>query len=72
MEWLKKHQYTVVSGLLGAFLAFLILFLGFFKTIFVLIFTGYMTVVPCFTIIGAYAIGQVVFIVRLWYLHKTM
>ena len=39
MEWLKKHQYTVVSGLLGAFLAFLILFLGFFKTIFVLIFT---------------------------------
>ena len=33
---------------------------------------GYMTVVPCFTIIGAYAIGQIVFIVRLWYLHKTM
>ena len=41
-------------------------------SIFVLIFTGYMTVVPCFTIIGAYAIGQIVFIVRLWYLHKTM
>ena len=41
-------------------------------SIFALIFTGYMTVVPCFTIIGAYAIGQVVFIVRLWYLHKTM
>ena len=37
-----------------------------------LIFTGYMTVVPCFTIIGAYAIGQIAFIVRLWYLHKTM
>ena len=41
-------------------------------SIFALIFTGYMTVVPCFTIIGAYAIGQIVFIVRLWYLHKTM
>ena len=40
MEWLKKHQYTVVSGLLGAFLACLILFLGFFKTIFVLIFAA--------------------------------
>ena len=40
MEWLKKHQYTVVSGLLGAFLACLILFLGFFKTIFVFIFAA--------------------------------
>lgn len=34
-------------------------------SIFALIFTGYMTVVPCFTIIGAYAIGQIVFIVRI-------
>ena len=34
-------------------------------SIFALIFTGYMTVVPCFTIIGAFAIGQIVFIVRL-------
>ena len=41
-------------------------------SIFALIFTGYMTVVPCFTIIGAFAIGQIVFIVRLWHLHKTM
>ncbi len=40
-------------------------------SIFGLIFTGYMTVVPCFTIIGAYAIGQAVFIARLWYLNKT-
>lgn len=41
-------------------------------SIFALVFTGYMSVVPCFTIIGAYAIGQIVFIVRLCYLHKTM
>lgn len=41
-------------------------------SIFALIFTGYMTVVPCFAIIGGFAIGQIVFIVRLWYLHKTM
>lgn len=41
-------------------------------SIFALIFTGYMTAIPCFTIIGAYAIGQMVFIVRLWHLHKTM
>ena len=37
-----------------------------------LIFMGYMTAVPCFTIIGAYAIGQIVFVARLWYLQKTM
>ena len=41
-------------------------------SLFALIFTGYMTIVPCFTIIGAYAIGQIVFIIRLWHLHKTM
>lgn len=41
-------------------------------SIFALIFTGYLTVVPCFTIIGAYMIGQIVFIVQLWRLHKTM
>lgn len=41
-------------------------------SIFALIFTGYLTVVPCFTIIGAYAAGQAVFLARLWYLHKTM
>ncbi len=41
-------------------------------SLFALIFTGYMTVVPCFTIIGAYFIGQLVFLARLWYLNKTM
>lgn len=41
-------------------------------SIFALIFTGYMTVVPCFTIIGAYAIGQIVYLLRLWYLNKVM
>ena len=41
-------------------------------SLFALIFTGYMTVVPCFTIIGAYFIGQIVFLARLWYLNKTM
>lgn len=40
--------------------------------IFALIFTGYMTIVPCFTIIGAYTIGQIVFVVRLWQLNKIM
>lgn len=37
-----------------------------------LIFSGYMTVVSCFTIIGAFAIGQIAFILKLWRLNKTM
>ena len=41
-------------------------------SIFALIFTGYMTVVPCLTIIIAYTIGQIVYVARLWYLNKTM
>lgn len=41
-------------------------------SLFVLIFTGYMTVVPCFTIIGAFTIGQLAFILKLWHLQKTM
>lgn len=39
---------------------------------FVLIFTGYMNEVVCFSIIGVVAIGQIVFIIRLRYLNKTM
>lgn len=41
-------------------------------SLFVLIFTGYMTAVPCFTIIGAFTIGQIAFILKLWHLQKTM
>ena len=41
-------------------------------SLFILIFTGYMTVVPCFTIIGAFTIGQLAFILKLWHLQKTM
>ena len=37
MEWLKKYQYPIISGLLGVILACFILFFGFFKTLFVLI-----------------------------------
>lgn len=41
-------------------------------SILALIFTGYMTVVSCFTIMGAYVMGLIVFIVRLWHLNRTM
>ena len=37
MEWFKKYQYLLLSGLAGAILACFILSYGFFKTLFVLI-----------------------------------
>ena len=41
-------------------------------SIFALIFTGYMTEVSCFTIIGAYFIGQTAYVMQLWRLNRTM
>ena len=38
MEWFKKYQYPLLSGLAGIILACFILSYGFFKTLFVLIF----------------------------------
>jgi small integral membrane protein len=37
MEWLKQYRYPIIAGLIGVFLAYLIVSFGFFKTIFVLI-----------------------------------
>ena len=37
MEWFKKYQYPILSGLAGIILACFILSFGFFKTLFVLI-----------------------------------
>ena len=37
MEWFKKYQYLILSGLAGIILACFILSFGFFKTLFVLI-----------------------------------
>lgn len=37
MEWFKKYQYLILSGLAGGVLACFILSFGFFKTLFVLI-----------------------------------
>ena len=37
MEWFKKYQYLILSGLAGGVLACFILSFGFFKALFVLI-----------------------------------
>lgn len=40
--------------------------------LFALIFSGYMNEVSCFSIIGAIAVGQIVFLIQLHYLEKHM
>lgn len=40
--------------------------------LFALIFSGYMNAVSCFSIIGAIAVGQIVFLIRLHDLEKHM
>ena len=40
--------------------------------LFALIFSGYMNEVSCFSIIGAIAVGQIVFLIKLHYLEKHM
>ena len=37
MEWLKQYRYPIIAGLIGVFLAYLIVSFGLFKTIFVLL-----------------------------------
>ncbi len=37
-----------------------------------LTFTGYLTGVPCYTMIAVFVVGQIAFIMRLWKLNKTM
>ena len=38
----------------------------------ILAYAGQLSAVSCLIIIGAYFVGQIAFIAKLWYLHKTM
>lgn len=72
MEIEEKDERNILLGNAAMASGFKVMSIAISVSIFVLIFTGYMTVIPCFTIIGAYFIGQIAFIARLWHLHKTM
>lgn len=37
MEWIKQYRYPIIAGLIGVFLAYLIVSFGLFKTIFVIL-----------------------------------
>lgn len=72
MEIEEKDERNIALGNAAMASGFKVLNVSISISLFALIFTGYMTVIPCFTIIGAFAIGQIAFIIKLRQLHKTM
>ena len=68
----EKDERNIALGNAAMASGFKVLNVSISISLFALIFTGYMTVIPCFTIIGAFAIGQIAFIIKLRQLHKTM
>ncbi len=72
MEIEEKDERNIALGNAAMASGFKVLSVSIAISLAALIFSGYMTVVPCFTIIGAFAIGQIAFILKLWRLNKTM
>lgn len=72
MEIEEKDERNIALGNAAMASGFKVLSVSISISLFALIFTGYMTVVPCFTIIAAFTAGQIAFIVKLRQLHKTM
>lgn len=72
MEIEEKDERNIALGNAAMASGFKVLNVSISISLFALIFTGYMTVIPCFTIIGAFTIGQIAFIIKLRQLHKTM
>lgn len=72
MEIEEKDERNIALSNAAMASGFKVLNVSISVALFALIFTGYMTVVPCFTIIAAFTIGQVAFILKLWHLQKTM
>lgn len=72
MEIEEKDERNIALGNAAMASGFKVLSVSIAMSLAALIFSGYMTVVPCFTIIGAFAIGQIAFILKLWRLNKTM
>lgn len=72
MEIEEKDERNIALSNAAMASGFKVLNVSISVSLFALIFTGYMTAVPCFTIIGAFALGQLAFIIKLWHLQKTM
>lgn len=72
MEIEEKDERNIAVGNAAMASGFKVLSVSIAISLAALIFSGYMTVVPCFTIIGAFAVGQIAFILKLWRLNKTM
>lgn len=65
MEIEEKDERNIALSNAAMASGFKVMNISISVSLFILIFTGYMTVVPCFTIIGAFTIGQLAFILKL-------
>lgn len=72
MEIEEKDERNITLGNAAMAFGFKVMSVMLAFAIFMLIFTGYFNIVTCFTILGAYLIGQIAFVLRLWYLHKIL
>ena len=72
MEIAEKDERNIALGNAAMASGFKVMSVFLAITICVLSFTGYITIIPFLAIFGAYAVGQIAFIARLYYLHKTM
>lgn len=72
MEIEEKDERNIALSNAAMASGFKVLNISISISLFALIFTGYLTEVPCFVIIGAFTVGQLAFILKLRQLHKTM
>ena len=72
MEIEEKDERNVAIANAAMASGFKAMSAAFSVVLFALIYTGYLTVVPCFALIGAFLVGQCIFLTRLVRLQKTM
>lgn len=72
MEIEEKDERNVAISNAAMASGFKVMSVAVAVSVVILIFTGYLQAVPCFILIGAYFIGQIVFIARLCQLNKKM
>lgn len=72
MEIEEKDERNITIANAAMATGFKVMSVSIAVVICILIFSGYMTEITCFSLLGAYLVGQVAFIIKLWYLNRTM
>ncbi len=72
MEIEEKDERNIVIANAAMAIGFKVMSVSIAVVLCILVFCGYMTEITCFSLIGAYLVGQIAFVTKLWYLQKTM